>query len=124
MFDSLGYDGMEVRENGLFGRVNQPCEKEHPELERTLKEIYLNKWYYSQLSVLRGMSPWEASQTEEGTRLLWTLFKRIKKKAAVCISQPTKVHLKEYIRKWSSNLLENHNKIRLTCCEPLHILYR
>ena len=101
MFDSLEFDGMEVRENGLFDVLTSHVKKEHPELERTLKEIYLNKWYYSQLSVLRGMSPWEASQTEEGTRLLWTLFKRIKKRESSSLYQPGphRVHLKEYIRK-------------------------
>ncbi len=101
MFDSLEFDGMEVRENGLFDVLTSHVKNEHPELERTLKEIYLNKWYYSQLSVLRGMSPWEASQTEEGTRLLWTLFKRIKKRESSSLYQPGphRVHLKEYIRK-------------------------
>ena len=56
MFDSLEFDGMEVRENGLFDVLTNNVKKEHPELEQTLKEIYLNKWYYSQLSVLSGMS--------------------------------------------------------------------
>lgn len=101
MFDSLEFDGMEVRENGLFDVLTSSVKKEHPELEQTLKEIYLNKWYYSQLSVLSGMSPWEASQTEEGTRLLWTLFKRIKQRESSSMYQfgPHRVHLKEYIRK-------------------------
>jgi len=101
MFDSLEFDGMEVRENGLFDVLTSSVKKQHPELEQTLKEIYLNKWYYSQLSVLSGMSPWEASQTEEGTRLLWTLFKRIKQRENSQLYQagPHRVHLKEYIRK-------------------------
>lgn len=101
MFDSLEFDGMEVRENGLFDVLTSNVKKEHPELEQTLKEIYLNKWYYSQLSVLSGMSPWEASQTEEGTRLLWTLFKRIKQRESSSLYQfgTHRVHLKEYIRK-------------------------
>lgn len=101
MFDSLEFDGMEVRENGLFDVLTSSVKKEHPELEQTLKEIYLNKWYYSQLSALSGMSPWEASQTEEGTRLLWTLFKRIKQRENSHLYQPGshRVHLKEYIRK-------------------------
>lgn len=101
MFDSLEFDGMEVRENGLFDVLTSNVKKEQPQLEQTLKEIYLNKWYYSQLSVLSGMSPWEASQTEEGTRLLWTLFKRIKQRESSSLYQPGphRVHLKEYIRK-------------------------
>ncbi|HOB12137.1 MAG TPA: hypothetical protein PLM20_05280 [Syntrophomonadaceae bacterium] len=101
MFDSLEFDGMEVRENGLFDVLTSTVKKQHPELEQTLKEIYLNKWYYSQLSVLSGMSPWEASQTEEGTRLLWTLFKRIKQRENSQLYQtsPHRVHVKEYIRK-------------------------
>lgn len=101
MFDSLEYDGMEVRENGLFDVLTSSVKRDHPELEETLKEIYLNKWYYSQLSILSGMSPWEASQTEEGTRQLWTLFKRIKQRESSSSQRalPNRVHLKEYIRK-------------------------
>lgn len=101
MFDSLEFDGMEVRENGLFDVLTGNVKRDNPELEETLKEIYLNKWYYSQLSVLSGMSPWEASQTEEGTRLLWTLFKRLKQRENSPINREglKRVHLKEYIRK-------------------------
>lgn len=101
MFDSLEFDGLEVRENGLFDVLTSNVKKEYPKLEETLKEIYLNKWYFSQLSALSGMSPWEASQTEEGTRLLWTLFKRIKQRenSPIYRGGPNRVHLKEYIRK-------------------------
>ena len=101
MFDSLEFDGLEVRENGLFDVLTSTVKKQHPELEKILKEIYLNRWYYSQLSVLSGMSPWEASQTEEGTRLLWTLFKRIKQRESSQLNHngSHRVHLKEYIRK-------------------------
>jgi DNA phosphorothioation-dependent restriction protein DptG len=74
--------------------------KEQPELEALLKEFYLNKWYYSHLTSLSGMSPSEASQTEEGTRLLWTMFKQIKQKenAVGNRNQQFRIHLKEYVR--------------------------
>ena len=63
--------------------------------------MYLNKWYNSHLSTLSGMSPSEACQTEEGTRLLWTMFKRIKKKEQQrrLRGEHKQIGLKEYIRK-------------------------
>jgi hypothetical protein len=63
--------------------------------------MYLNKWYHSHLPTLSGMSPSEACKTEEGTRLLWTMFKRIKQKEQQrrMRGERKQIGLKEYIRK-------------------------
>lgn len=100
LYNCLEYDGMEIREGGLFNILTPELKKEQPELEALLKEFYLNKWYYSHLTSLSGMSPSEASQTEEGTRLLWTMFKQIKQKenAVGNRNQQFRIHLKEYVR--------------------------
>ena len=100
LYNYLEYDGMEVREGGLFDILTPELKKEQPTLEPLLKEFYLNKWYYSHLTSLSGMSPSEASQTEEGTRLLWTMFKQIKQKenTAGNRNRQFRIHLKEYVR--------------------------
>ncbi len=101
MYDALEFDGLEVREEGIFEILSIDVKKQYPELESALKEMYLNKWYNSHLPPLSGMSPSEACQTEEGTRLLWTMFKRIKKKEHQRYLQGERkqIGLKEYIRK-------------------------
>jgi hypothetical protein len=101
MYDALEFDGLEVREEGIFEILTSEVKKQYPELESSLKEMYLNKWYNSHLPPLSGMSPSEACQTEEGTRLLWTMFKRIKKKEHQRYKQGERkqIRLKEYIRK-------------------------
>lgn len=101
MYDNLEFDGMEVREEGIFEILTDEVKKQHPALENTIKELYLNKWYYSHLPTLRGMSPWEACQTEEGTRLLWTMFKKLRQKEKSRLEEGefTRIKFKEYIRK-------------------------
>ncbi len=101
MFDALEFDGLEVREEGLFSVLDMEVKKMYPELEETLKELYLNKWYHSHLNSLRGMSPSEACQTEEGTRLLWSMFKKIrqKEKKRQMNGFRYRIGLKEYLRK-------------------------
>lgn len=101
MFDYLEMDGMEIREEGVFDILSAEVKKEHPELEGFLKEAYLNKWSESRLSVLSGMTPSEACQTEEGSRLLWSLLKRMQEKGSKKRRQGRKryVHLHEYIHK-------------------------
>jgi hypothetical protein len=101
MYDALEFDGLEIREEGIFEILTPEVKKIYPDLESTLKEIYLNKWYHSHLPTLSGMSPLEASQTEEGTRLLWTMFKRIKQKEQQrrIRGERKQIGLKEYIRK-------------------------
>jgi hypothetical protein len=111
MFHALEFDGLEVREEGIFEILTPDVKKQYPELESALKEMYLNKWYNSHLPPLSGMSPSEACQTEEGTRLLWSMFKRIKKKEHQRYLQGERkqIGLKEYIRKLDFNkgLLEH-----------------
>jgi hypothetical protein len=101
MYDALEFDGLEIREDGIFEILTPEVEKSYPDLESTLKEIYLNKWYHSHLPTLSGMSPSEACQTEEGTRLLWTMFKRIKQKDQQrrIRGERRQIGIKEYIRK-------------------------
>jgi len=101
MYDALEFDGLEIREDGIFEILTQDVKKMYPHLEADLKQMYLNKWYNSHLSTLSGMSPSEACQTEEGTRLLWTMFKRIKKKEQQrrLRGEHKQIGLKEYIRK-------------------------
>ena len=91
------FDGVEKRWGSIFDILNTGVKKEHPELEIALKEMYLNKWYYSGLSQLKGMSPSEASQTEEGSRLLWSMLKRFRQKEKN--SSRRRLSLHEYIRK-------------------------
>jgi hypothetical protein len=85
----------------VFDILTAEIKKEYPDLEPFLKDIYLNKWYNSQLPTLHGMSPCEAYQTEEGTRLLWAMFKKIKdRNGKRCGPGPIAgIQLKEYIRK-------------------------
>lgn len=101
MYDCLEFEGMEVKDEGLFEVLTVDVCKEHPELEGVLKEIYLDKWYNSRLPSLSGMSPSEASQTEEGKRLLWAMFKKIKQKEnnQYLYGYRSKIRLNEYIRK-------------------------
>jgi hypothetical protein len=101
MYDALEFDGLEIREEGIFEILTLDVKKQYPGLESALKEMYLNKWYHSRLPSLSGMSPSEACQTEEGTRLLWTMFKKIKQKEQLrrLRGERKQIGLKEYIRK-------------------------
>lgn len=101
MYDCLEFEGMEIKDEGLFEVLTADVCKEHPELEAVLKEIYLDKWCNSRLPSLSGMSPSEASQTEEGTRLLWAMFKKIKQKEnnQYLYARRGRIRLHEYIRK-------------------------
>ena len=101
MYDALEFDGLEIRDDSIFTILSMDVKKQYPELESALKEMYLNKWYHSHLSTLRGMSPSEACQTEEGTRLLWMMFKKIKQKEKKRKVQGDirSIGLKEYMNK-------------------------
>ncbi|MEN6463183.1 MAG: hypothetical protein ABFC94_17675 [Syntrophomonas sp.] len=101
MYNYLEFDGLEVHEEGMFGILTEEVKKKYPDLENYIKEMYLNKWYNSQLATLRGLSPSEACQTEEGTRLLWTMFKKIKQKEKrrFRTGETNQINLKEYLRK-------------------------
>lgn len=56
MYDCLEYEGLELREEGIFDILTANVKKQYPDLENKLKDIYLDKWYYSHLASLRGMS--------------------------------------------------------------------
>lgn len=101
MYDCLEFDGLEVRDESIFDILTSDIKKQYPYLEFTLKEMYLNKWYHSHLVTLRGMSPSEAVETEEGTRLLWNMFKNLreKEKGKYFSGKKNHIDLKEYIRK-------------------------
>jgi hypothetical protein len=101
LYEALDFDGLEVREDGVFAMLSPEVRRLFPQLEAILKEIYLNKWYRFRMPNLSGMSPSEACQTEEGTRLLWTMFKRIKQKEQLrrMRGERRQIGLKEYLRK-------------------------
>ena len=101
MYGCLEFDGMEIREDGIFDILTADLKKAYPQLSAILKELYLNKWVHSHLSLLQGMSPSEARQTEEGNRLLWALYKKIKRREGNrhLSGKPNNIILKEYIRK-------------------------
>jgi len=101
MYEALEFDGLEIREDGIFEILTPEVKKSYPQLEAQLKEMYLNKWYHSHFAMLRGMTPSEACQTEEGTRLLWTMFKYItqKEQQRRVRGERRKIGVKEYIGK-------------------------
>ncbi len=92
---------MELKTEGFFDILTNEVSRENPDLEKAMKEMYLNKWYNSHLATLSGMSPFEASQSEEGKRLLWTMFKKIgqREKKGLVPGQQKRINLKEYMRK-------------------------
>lgn len=101
MFEAIEFDGIEIREEGIFDILSSEVRRDHPELEQRLKEVYLNKWYCSRLGMLRGMTPSEARQTEEGTRLLWAMFQKIRQreKRAYLNGERLNLGLKDYLRR-------------------------
>lgn len=99
IYDCLEFDGLEIREEGIFEVLTPEVKKQYPDMEQLIKNMYLNKWYYSRIPSLRGMTPSEACETEEGTRLLWAMFKKIKQKEKKHLYGKRKnIALKEYIQ--------------------------
>jgi len=109
IYDYLEFDGLEVRNEGIFDVLTLEVKKEYPDLEPFLKDIYLNKWYHSHLTTLHGMSPSEACQTEDGTRLLWSMFKKIREKNKKTNPQGKagNIRLKEYVQKLEQKKRKN-----------------
>jgi hypothetical protein len=100
LYDYLEFDGLELRQEGIFSILTPQLKKDYPELESFLKEVHLDKWYYLRMTPLSGMSPSEACQTEEGRRLLWTMFKRFKQRERKHSStRHNGLQLREYMRK-------------------------
>lgn len=101
MYGCLEFDRLEIREDGILDRLTADVKRINPQLPALLKELYLNKWVHSRLTQLKGMSPSEACQTEEGNRLLWAMFKKIRhmEGARFRDGKPNNIVLKEYIQK-------------------------
>lgn len=99
LHDSLELDGVEIREHGFFDILTIEMKKAYPNLENFLKELYLTKWYYSSLETLDGLSPLEATKTEEGTKLLWRLIKKIHQNETINLNRGkyNTIRVKEYI---------------------------
>lgn len=96
--DYLELDGMEIRADGFFDILTAEMKKDYPNLEQLLKELYLNKWYNSRLNGLGGMSPSEASETEEGKQMLWSLIKNIhQNEVRLGRGKRSIIKLKEYL---------------------------
>ena len=77
---AISFESLEIRNLGLFEVLTPEVGKLFPQMEEELKNIYLNKWYYSNSPWLNGMCPFEANKTKDGERLLWSMFKIIQKK--------------------------------------------
>lgn len=99
--EHLEFEGMEVKCEGIFEIITHEVKKQYPELETELKQAYLNKWYKSKLKPLRGMSPQDASKSVEGKRLLWTMFKDIKRKEKIRqdLGVRNSLDIKDYVDK-------------------------
>lgn len=98
MYEAMEFDGLEIREDGMFEILTMDVKRQYPQLEAHLKRMYLNKWYYTRMSPLSGMSPSEAVETEEGKRLLWAMFKQIRQQEKKYFREgiPRRIALKEY----------------------------
>jgi hypothetical protein len=83
----LEYEGMEIKCEGIFELITVDVKKQYPDLEDQLKKAYLEKWFESKLKPLRGMTPQDAAKSVEGKRLLWTMFKDMKRNEKKAISK-------------------------------------
>ncbi|MDR1160530.1 MAG: hypothetical protein LBK69_07900 [Syntrophomonadaceae bacterium] len=101
MYDNLELESVEVNAEGIFDILSEKVKKLYPQLEKELKDVYLNKWYHSRQAFLSGMSPSEASQTEEGHRMIWTLLKNLKNnsKKSIKTGYSKYIRLYDYINK-------------------------
>lgn len=100
----LEYEGMEIKCEGIFEIITVDVKKQYPELEDQLKKAYLEKWFESKLKPLRGMTPQDAAKSVEGKRLLWTMFKDMKRNEKVRQDMGVRsvIHLKQYMQKVDS----------------------
>ncbi|MGE5544401.1 MAG: hypothetical protein ACM3UW_05445 [Bacillota bacterium] len=97
----LEYEGMEIKCEGIFELITVDVKKQYPELEDQLKKAYLEKWFESKLKPLRGMSPQDAAKSIEGKRLLWTMFKDMKRNEKLRQDMGVRnvIQLKQYMQK-------------------------
>ncbi|MGE5372232.1 MAG: hypothetical protein ACM3QZ_09610 [Solirubrobacterales bacterium] len=98
--ESLAFEGMEVRCEGIFELITADVRKQYPQLETELKRAYLDKWFASNLKPLSGMAPRDAIRSVEGKRLLWQMFKEMKRKEKIRkeLGVRSAIELKEYVR--------------------------
>jgi hypothetical protein len=101
MYENLEFESVEINAEGIFDILSEKVKKRYPQLEKELKEVYLNKWYHSRQAFLSGMSPSEASKTEEGHRMIWTLLKNLKNdsKKSLKTGYSKYIRLYDYINK-------------------------
>jgi len=97
----LEYEGMEIKCEGIFELITIDVKKQYPELEDQLKKAYLEKWFESKLKPLRGMTPQDAAKSVEGKRLLWTMFKDMKRneKLRQDMGVRSVINLRQYMQK-------------------------
>ena len=97
----LEYEGMEIKCEGVFEIITGEVKKQYPELEDHLKNAYLEKWFESKLKPLRGMTPQDAAKSVEGKRLLWTMFKDMKRNEKLRQDMGVRnvIHLRQYMKK-------------------------
>lgn len=97
----LEYEGMEIKCEGIFEIITSEVKKQYPELEDHLKNAYLEKWFESKLKPLRGMTPQDAAKSVEGKRLLWTMFKDMKRNEKLRQNMGVRnvIHLRHYMQK-------------------------
>lgn len=97
--DYLEFVGIETRREGLFAVLSPEVKRSYPQLEMVLKEFYLNKWVKSSLPLLKGMTPREAFQSPEGQRMLWDMFKQMKKSENSWQNKSCIIKFRDYMSK-------------------------
>lgn len=99
--DCLQFEGLEIKEEGIFEVLTREIKAQYPNLEARLKKAYLDKWYFSKSKELGGLSPAQARESEEGQRRLWEMFKDMNQRRKSCIRQRVKryLNLKEYLER-------------------------
>jgi hypothetical protein len=76
----VAFLGVEIRPTSIFDLLTPEIMRHFPQIAYDFKAIYLDQWYHSKSPYLDGMTPADASKTENGRRLLWSMFKIIQKK--------------------------------------------
>ncbi len=99
--EHLKYEGVEIKCEGIFELITADVKKQYPELENQLKKAYLEKWFESNLKPLKGMTPQDAVKSVEGKRLLWTMFKDMKRNERIRRDMGVRsvIRLKQYMQK-------------------------
>lgn len=95
----ISFVGLEARPTSLFDLLTPEVVRHFPQMERDFKSVYLNQWQHTKSPFLDGMSPVEARKTEEGNRLLWSMFKIIQQKLGEDVLVGQNLTLKEFMDK-------------------------